>query len=99
MKKSNPFAYMQMAIKYKQGDDGVFQSDTRSLEMFIKAAELGHAEAFGNIGSNYQDGTAVEQNMSNALEYYEVAAKKGSILAHNYLAKFHLNVPQCKFFK
>ena len=88
MKKNNPEAFMQMATEHKSGE-GVFQSDTKSLEMRICAAELGHADAFINIGSSYQEGVVVEQNIVKAVEYYEVAAKKGSVHAHKVLAGFH----------
>ena len=90
MKKSNPSAYMQMAIKYKSGD-GVIQSNTRSLEMRICAAELDHAEAFVHIGNNYFQGVVVDQDesKSKALEYYEIGAKKGCVQARNLMALYH----------
>ena len=65
------------------------QSDTRALEMYIRAAELGHAEAFDHIGYYYRQGIVVEQDKSKGLEYCEVAAKKGSLEAHQVLADFH----------
>jgi len=80
---------MQMATEYKTGDKGVLQSDTKSLEMRICAAELGDAEAFVNIGCHYDEGIVVEQDKSKTLEFYEVAAKKGSVQAHEFLALFH----------
>ena len=55
MKKNNPNAFMAMAERYKSGD-GVFQSDTKSLEMRICAAELGYAEALRYIGTYYRFG-------------------------------------------
>jgi len=59
----------------------MLQSYTRALEMYICAAELGNAEAFEKIGSCYHTGIAVEEDKSKALEYWEVAAKKGCIKA------------------
>ena len=61
----------------------------KSLEMRICAAELGHADAFVNIGCRYDEGIVVEQDKSKALEFYEVGAKKGSVSAHQYLALYH----------
>ena len=83
MKKNNPRAFMQMARACKSGD-GVFQSDTRSLEMYIRAAELGHDQAFDAIGHFYDGGIVMEQDKSKALEYYEIAAKKGSVGAQGF---------------
>lgn len=85
MKKNNPIAFVQMATRYREGD-GVFQSDTRALEMLIKAAELGHVDAYGMIGVYYREGWVVEVDHYKMLAYYEVAAKKGSIPAHQELA-------------
>jgi len=71
---------MLMGAKYQSGE-GVFQSDTKALELYVRAAELGHAEAYAVIAIHYQTGAiAVEQDMSKTLAFYEVAAKKGSIL-------------------
>jgi len=88
MKKKNPEAFMQMAERYKNGKE-ILQSYTKSLEMRICAAELGHADAFVNIGYFYDVGLAVEQDKSKTLEFYEIAAKKGSVQAHQYLALYH----------
>jgi len=84
MKKNNPGAFMQMAKGYKNGE-GVFQSDSKSVEMHIRAGEIGHANAFDHIGCAYDNGIAVKQDKSKALEFYEVGAKKGSVSAHEHL--------------
>ena len=52
MKKNNTQAFVQMGIRYKEGV-GVFQSDTKSLELIIRAAELGSAPVYFEIGMNY----------------------------------------------
>ena len=88
MKRNDPIAFVEMARYYISGD-GVIQSNTRAIEMYISAAELGHAEAFGKLGWCYEEGIAVEQDMSKALEYYEITAKKGNLNARVYLAHFH----------
>ena len=80
MKKNNPQAFIQMGSKYESGE-GVFQSNTKSLEMYIRAAELGHVEAYYKIGILYRDGIAVEQDKSKSLAFWEISAKKGSISA------------------
>ena len=43
MKNNHPDAFIMMANNYKTGDL-VFQSDTKALEMYTRAAELGHVE-------------------------------------------------------
>ena len=79
---------MHMANRYRSGE-GVFQSDTKSLEMLTKAAEFGEAEAFAQLGKYYENGNVIEQDLSKSLEFYELGAKKGSINCHQQLAVFH----------
>jgi len=91
MKKKNPTAFIRMGIHYKEGD-GVFQSDTKALEMFICSAELGHADAYSAIGIWYQGlGTVLERDLSKAVAFDKVAAKKGAVIAHLTLAHFYTN--------
>ena len=80
MKKNVPEAFVQMAHEHKIGHR-VLQSDTKALQMYIRAAELGNTEAYYKIGFFHDGGIAVEQDTPKAFEFYEVAAKKGSISA------------------
>jgi len=88
MKKNNPGAFMEMSGHYILGE-GIIQSDTKALEMYSHAAELGEAEAYEKIGHYYDNGKVVEQDKSKAKEFYEIAAKKGSVNAHRILSTFH----------
>jgi len=91
MKNNNPEAFIQMAKKHVLGSDGVFQSNTRALEMYIRAAELGSANGFMNIGlyHSFGDGSiVVEHNMTKARSFVEIAAKKGLVDAHRWLANY-----------
>ena len=88
MKNNKSEAFILMAGRYKVGQE-VFQSDTRSLEMYIRAAELGKANAFALIAQYYEEGIAVQQDMSNAIAFYELAAQKGCVKAHCLLALLH----------
>jgi len=89
MKKNVSGAFMMMGGFYKSGEKGLFQSDTKALELFIRAAELGCANAFAVIAKYYFEGRVVEQDESKALEFWEVAAKKDSVGAHEDLALVH----------
>ena len=72
MKNNNPKAFIMMAGKYKSGQD-VIQSNTKALEMYIRAAELGNTEAYLNIGCCYELGIVlVERDISKALTFYEL---------------------------
>ena len=89
MKKNNTQAFIQMAAEYETGNQGILQSNTRALEMYISAAELGHANAFATIGYHCMSGTAVEQDPQKGYMFYKIAAKKGSIKGHRWLATFN----------
>ena len=82
---------MHMGLEYQSGGS-VLQSDTRALEMYIRAAELGHNNAYALIAHCYEQGSAVEEDLSKSIEFLEVAAKKGSIYAHRRLAHFAVTV-------
>lgn len=97
-KKNNPHAYMEMAGYYNRGEQ-VLQSDTKCLEMFICAAELGNADAIGWIGQHYQRGNVVEQEHQKALAFWEIASKKGDIASHDILARVYENVNENKSIK
>ena len=91
MKKNNIRSFIQMANKFRLGN-GVLQSDTRALEMYIRAAELGHNNAYALIAHCYEQGSAVEEDLSKSIEFSEIAAKKGSVYAHKRLAHFAVTV-------
>ena len=89
MKNNNPQAFMRMANAYRTGDE-VFQSHTKALEMYIRAAELGLDEAFLVIANHYMYGIIVEEDSSKAIEFLEVAAKKGCLGGHKGIARFYM---------
>ena len=89
MKKNDSGAFMQMAALHRGGENGVLQSDTKALEMCIRAAELGLSNAFADIGYHYRRGIVVEQDGSKSLAFYELAAKRGSITGHQVIAQFY----------
>jgi len=98
MKRNYPDAFIEMGVIYERGKYGVLQSNTKALEMLIRAAELGYVDAFRKIGYNYMNGNLVEQDKSKAVEFYEVSAKKGSVKAHKNLALTHMtneNADEC----
>lgn len=88
MKNNNPGAFIQMAKKHVLGSSGVLQSNTKALEMFIRAAELGSADGFMNVGAFHAGGIAVKPNMMKACSFIEIAAKKGFAEAHQWLANY-----------
>ena len=67
--------------------DGLYsrsQDYNKALELWHRAAEIGYANAYNNIGFCYVNGHGVEVDKEKALHYYELAAMKGDVYArHN----------------
>ena len=61
------------------------QDYTKALELFHRAAELGHAEAYLNIGCAHHTGQGTEVDMKRATYYWELAATRGNVIARNNL--------------
>jgi len=64
---------------YHNGMYGLPQDDTKALELWHRAAELGHTAAYFKIGCNYVNGQGVDRDMKKAEHYYELAAMGGDI--------------------
>ena len=96
MNNNHSTAFLQMADRYESGS-GVVQSDTKKLEMYIRAAELGDKEAYWKISSHYHGGIIFEEegyneeDMSKWLMWNEISARKGSVTAHKMLAIAYKN--------
>ena len=62
---------------YANGTNGLPQNYKKALELYHRAAELGSAAAYYNIGRIYNKGDGVEVDISKAMYYYELAAVRG----------------------
>lgn len=68
-----------------------------ALQWYLKAAELGDAEAMFQVGKAYYFGDGVEQNYNTAMEWYQKAADKGypgALVWVGYLYDTGCGVPQ-----
>ena len=65
-----------LAKKYYNGD-GVDEDLNKAFELFLIAAEKGHAGAQNQIGYMYAHGEGVRKNLDCAFVWYMKAAKKG----------------------
>ena len=84
MDKGNAYAINQLAGCYKDGTMGMPQNRAKANELYLKAGELGCAEAYFNLGYSYNYGEGVEIDTKKAMHYWELAAMNGSVNArHN----------------
>ena len=84
MKKGNADAFNQLGGYYRNGIKGMPQDWTKANTLYLKAGELGCAEAYFNLGISYYEGTGVEINKKKATHYFDLAAMNGDVDArHN----------------
>lgn len=72
---------LDQAIKHYRGD-GVPRDLEQSLKLCEQAYEGGDAEAARFLGTFYEDGVGVEQDLDRARELYAEAADRGFVLAN-----------------
>lgn len=84
MEKGNAMAYHQLACYYASGTNGMPQNRAKANELWLKAGELGCAEAYSRLGYSFSNGMGVEASIKKAKHYWELAALKGDLEArHN----------------
>jgi len=66
---------------YRDGQYGVSQDYTKALKLWYRAAELGSAKAYNDIGYAYSNGKGVEVDKKKAKHYYEIGAMGGNASA------------------
>ena len=67
------------------------QNYNKALELWHRAAELGHLEAHNNIGFAYSNGDGVERNEKKANHYWELAAMGGDVESRFNLGALEFN--------
>ena len=77
-------AYYQLAGDYTKGTNGMPQDWVKANELLLKAGELGCAVGYYWLGYSYDYGRGVEADKKKGKHYYELAAKRGNVIArHN----------------
>ena len=84
MENCNATAFDVQAGHYANGSHGLQQDWAKANELWLKAGELGCAEAYSKLGYSYHVGRDTEVDKKKAKHYYEIAAMKGDVYArHN----------------
>jgi len=84
VENNDAVAMSNLGCYYRDGQYGFPQDNTKALELWQRAAELGHVGAYFGIGCVYYDGRGVDEDKKKAKNYYELAAMRGdSIARHN----------------
>ena len=77
-----------LGICHYHGESDIPQDHAKSLELWHRASELGHAMSSYNIGHEYYYGNGargVERDEKKAVHYFELAAMGGHVKARHYL--------------
>ena len=80
MEKGNANAFFILAGKYACGTRGLPRDRVKANELYLKAGELGCADAYFNLGNVY-NGRGVEIDKKKSIFYYERAAMNGNVIA------------------
>jgi len=86
LKKKDPVAMTYMGRMH--ADEEEYE---KALEYYIKAADMGHADALHCLGALYYNGTGVEKDVKKAIPYLEKAAIGGQPGARIILANYEMN--------
>ena len=78
-------AIRDLGCCYSRGIYGLPQNRAKALELWHRAAKLGHAESYYSIGGAYYNGDGVERDEEKANHYFELAAIGGDANARFYL--------------
>ena len=85
-------AMFSLGSHYSNGLHGLPQDQTKGLELYRRADELGDTISCYNIGAAYKFGYGVEIDEKEAVHYYELAAMKGDSHARHNLGAFEENM-------
>ena len=77
MELNDTTAIYNLGAFYTEGQYGLPQNHAKALELYHQAAELGHSEAYYNIGNGYAFGEGVDVDKKKAIHYWELAAMGG----------------------
>jgi len=87
----DPVGIHNLGIFYRDGKHGLPQDHAKALENWHRAAELGHAAAYCNIGNAYYDERGVRRDMKKTKHYYELAAVGGDVFGRYNLGNNEAN--------
>ena len=83
--KNDHIALRNLGSISSQGNRGLPKDHLKALDCWIRAAELGSAEACGCIGISYREGNGVAVDKKRSALFYRVGALRGDIVARHYI--------------
>ena len=90
IENDNAQACYYYGVDFSKGQYGLPQDWTKANELYLKAGELGCADAYSDLGGSFLLGYGVEVDKKKALYYIELAAMMGSVMARHNLGNIEL---------
>ena len=90
MEVNDAEAINTVGCNYRDGRYGFTQDYDKALELWHRAGELCSAAAYCSIGFAYLQGRGVEVDKKKAIQYWELAAMGGSIVARHNLGSMEM---------
>ena len=93
MERNHADAFFMMALHYTDGQLGLQKDKRKAFELFLRAAELGHASAMHHVARAYYEGDpeVVEKDESMSWHYFVKAARGGCVLSRFSLGAIDIN--------
>ena len=88
MERGNADVISKFGAFHVSGSHGITQDYTKANELFLKAGELGCADAYYNLAKSYEQGLGVDINKKRAKYYYERSAMMGSVVGRCLLGAY-----------
>ena len=85
---NDPSAIYFLGCLYAAGEDGLPKNFSKAMEFWLRAGDLGCAEAYCHAGAAHFNGLGVERDMKKAKHYYGLAAMGGDAEARHNLGCF-----------
>ena len=85
---NDPSAIYFLGCLYAAGEDGLPKNFSKAMEFWLRAGDLGCAEAYCHAGAAHFNGLGVERDMKKARYYYGLAAMGGDAEARHNIGCF-----------
>ena len=74
-------ALYELGCDYYRGELGLRQNQRKAMKLCLRAGDLGHVDAYCNVGYVYEYGENVKIDMKKSVHFFELAAMRGSAVA------------------
>ena len=89
--KKDGASYVDLAQTYRSEGN-----EEKALDCYMKAAEMGHTDAYYNVANAYLNGEGVERNFDKAFEWFQKASDSGDTYAKLKLAECYKRGAGCE---